>query len=78
MVLPRTKESQLLDLFQAGYPQRNIAKITEVCLATVNHRAKLFKATGSTKLIQKKRKSKYNPIEEMGRQRIRYYLAKET
>lgn len=48
MVLSRTKESQILDLILAGYSQRSIAKGAEICLATVNHRIKLFKQTGST------------------------------
>ena len=78
MSLSRTKESQILDLILAGYSQRSIAEKVDVCLATVNHRVQLFKETGSTKLISLKRTSRYEPIEELIRQRIRYYLAFET
>ncbi|OIJ14265.1 hypothetical protein BKP37_08800 [Anaerobacillus alkalilacustris] len=78
MVLSRTTEGKILDLTLSGYSQRAIANQVNTCLATVNHRVKLFKETGSTKLYPCKRKSKYEPIEEMTRQRIRYYLALET
>ena len=78
MALSRTKESQILDLILAGHSQRSIAAKVEVCLASVNHRVQLFKETGSTKLTSSKRKSRYQPIEEKIRQRIRYYLAVET
>ncbi|MBT2641742.1 IS21 family transposase [Bacillus sp. ISL-41] len=78
MALSRTKESQILDLILAGHSQRFIAAKVEVCLATVNHRVQLFKEIGSTKLTSSKRKSRYPPIEETIRQRIRYYLAVET
>lgn len=78
MALSRTKESQILDLIMAGHSQRSIADKVEVCLATINHRVQLFKETGSTKLISVKRKSRYEPMEELTKQRIRYYLAVET
>ncbi|MBT2641744.1 transposase [Bacillus sp. ISL-41] len=77
MVLSRTKESQILDLTLVGYSQREIAKQVDACLTTVNHRSKLFKETGSTQFVPQERKSKYEPIEEMARQRIRFYLAIE-
>ncbi|MBT2641717.1 IS21 family transposase [Bacillus sp. ISL-41] len=78
MALSRTKESQILDLILAGHSQRAIAAKVDVCLASVNHRVQLFKETGSTKLTSSKRKSRYEPIEELTRQRIRYFLAVET
>lgn len=78
MALSRTKESQILDLILAGYSQRSIAEKVDICLATVHHRVQLFKETGSTKLISLKRSSRYEPIEELTRQRIRYYLVIET
>jgi len=78
MVLSRTKESQAHDLILAGYSQRNIARKVEVCLATINHRVQLYRATGSTQLKPKKRKTRYEPIEELTKQRIRYYLSLET
>jgi transposase len=77
MALSRAKESQILDLILAGHSQRSIAAKVDVCLASVNHRVQLFKETGSTKLTSSKRKSRYKPIEELTRQRIRYYLAVE-
>jgi len=77
MVIARSKEIQIQDLLKAGYPQRNIATEADVCLTTVNNRNKLFKLSNSTMLRPAKRISKYNPLEEIARQRIRYYLSEE-
>ena len=77
MVIARSKEIQIQDLLKAGYPQRNIATEADVCLTTVNNRNKLFKISNSTKLSPSKRTSKYDLLEEIARQRIRYYLTEE-
>ena len=70
MVIARSKEIQIQNLLKAGYSQRNIATEADVCLATVNNRNKLFKISNSTKLSPAKRTSKYDPLEEIARQRI--------
>jgi len=60
------------------FSKRDIAREADICLTTVNNRNKLFKLSNSTMLRPAKRISKYNPLEELARQRIRYYLAEEN
>jgi transposase len=76
LTLSKTQESQILDLYLKGFSQRRIAKEIEVCLDSVNNRLKLFRVTGS---IHKRniQRSRYNPVENATRQRIRYYLSLE-
>ncbi|WP_121616320.1 IS21 family transposase [Virgibacillus halodenitrificans] len=77
MTLSRTQESQILDLHLAGLTQRTIAKKVEVCLESVNKRIQYFKGKGTVHMNNKTIYSSYNPLEEITRQRIRYYLSLE-
>jgi transposase len=76
LTLSKTQESQILELYYKGLSQRRIAKEIEVCLDSVNKRLKLFRVTGSIHKGNIQR-SRYNPIENATRQRIRYYLSLE-
>lgn len=77
MTLSRTQESQILDLHLSGFTQRHIAINTEVCLDSVNKRIQNFKQRGTVHLNKKDKRSRYNPMEEQTRKRIRFYLALE-
>ena len=76
MTISNRQEGNILNSHFHGYPQRRIALETEVCLETVNKRIQLFKREGT---IHKsaRRKSFYDSIEDIVRNRIRFFLGLE-